>query len=197
MIVLFTLYVFMGGDFGGWMLFCRKTLVVTFFQNDADGVITVIPVIHGPFAGIVESFVTSPGGKAQYSLAGFIGLFGMLAAINDAFDIVPAGLSDLFALLDELVRIPVGLIAVFAGQVIFHGGVLIGPSVPVMHSDTIVAVIHFHQRLAVEQGHLFADLLVRHTVIMFVLAQKNKIVLHHSHYLPVFDLIAAKRQGLK
>jgi len=59
----------------------------------------------------------------------------MLATFDNAGDIVPASLTDLFSPLQELTRVPVRLVAMFAGQMVFVGGVFVREPVTVMYRN--------------------------------------------------------------
>lgn len=130
----------MRGNFNRWWLINGNGLVVAFFTDDPDGVIAVIPLLHSPFAGFVETFMPCPCGKAQHTLAGFIGLFRVLAAFYNAGNIITTGLAYFFGTLQELIQVPVGLVAVLASQVVLVGGVIKGSTITVIQSNAIMLV---------------------------------------------------------
>ncbi len=74
-------------------------------------------------------------------------------------------------------------------------GVFVGRKVSFVKSDTLLFIINRYLSLSGDYLDFTADVLVRDTVVMFVLPQLDMAVFHH--FLPpiLFVLIALDRQG--
>jgi len=113
----------------------------------------------------------------EYAQARFIGLFRMLLLVQYADDVPFAVLADVACPRDELLAAPFADEPVVRGHVFRHGGVAVPLPLSFVGRQAFVFVVYLDKAVRVDDLYLFADMLVGHTVVVFVPAEVDMAVL--------------------
>ena len=121
----------------------------------------------------------------------------MLFRFNDLGQVFGYNRIYLISLLNKVFRPPLSYEAMGGGQMIICSSVAVGPHIPGVNSNTFEAAVNLNLGGSVEQFNLLSNVLKGDTVIVFIGAKADVVILHHRYYQLLFELVPVNGQWLQ
>jgi len=169
----------MEGQHGHMLLFRDHDFVAVVFQDRPDDTIADFRALERQAAGVFQTLASKPFFQAQQADTAVVGLLGKRFGIQQTVEHLLGIGADLATVFNEVVRSPALLEQV--GTVRFRhvgldGRVAIANQISAVHGNALVFVEHLDGIVVIDQLDLFADILVRHAVLVPVFAKDHMIV---------------------
>src|SRR5690606_4872999 len=131
---------------------------------------------------------------------GIISLLGEAFACKYMGDIFPGAGAHRFGLAQKISTVPASLLMILPvpfGHVFFKGGIPVLAVTSFMQCDALMLQVDLHGFGIIDRLQGLADILMRHAVVMPILAQGNMIVLLHFGPYAMPDLVRLSWQGMQ
>src|SRR5690606_37219181 len=169
-------------------------------QNVFQDPVRVTASREGTLTGRLQAPLTVISPQTQNAQTGIISLLGEAFACKYMGDIFPGAGAHRFGLAQKISTVPASLLMILPvpfGHVFFKGGIPVLAVTSFMQCDALMLQVDLHGFGIIDRLQGLADILMRHAVVMPILAQGNMIVLLHFGPYAMPDLVRLSWQGLQ